>query len=143
MDTALPQKFPFTLDRNLANANCTGNQVCTSCDKVVLGKTIFSRIFTSNVNVSIFSFTTMDYIITLLRALNGSLPFDCYPVKCLRKFIIDCFCITSTATYTPVSTFFQINEGFLCRQTEIDTVFGSSRFKQIMIIIILLESVKS
>ena len=68
MDTALPQKFPFILDRNLAKANCTGNQVCTSCDKVVFGKTIFSRIFTSNVNVSIFSFTTMDYIITLLRA---------------------------------------------------------------------------
>ena len=25
MDTALPQKFPFILDRNLAKANCTGN----------------------------------------------------------------------------------------------------------------------
>ena len=36
MDTALPQKFPFILDRNLAKANCTGNHVCTSCDKVVL-----------------------------------------------------------------------------------------------------------
>ena len=37
MDTALPQKFPFILDRNLAKANCTGNHVCTSCDTVVLG----------------------------------------------------------------------------------------------------------
>ena len=37
MDTALPQKFPFILDRNLAKANCTGNHVCTSCDIVVLG----------------------------------------------------------------------------------------------------------
>ena len=37
MDTALTQKFPFILDRNLAKANCTGNHVCTSCDKVVLG----------------------------------------------------------------------------------------------------------
>ena len=36
MDTALPQKFPFILDRNLAKANCTENHVCTSCDKVVL-----------------------------------------------------------------------------------------------------------
>ena len=36
MDTALPQKFPFTLDRNLAKANCTGNRVCTSCDTGVL-----------------------------------------------------------------------------------------------------------
>ena len=37
MDTALPQNFPFILDRNLAKANCTGNRVCTSCDTVVLG----------------------------------------------------------------------------------------------------------
>ena len=37
MDTALPQKFSFILDRNLAKANCTGNRVCTSCDIVVLG----------------------------------------------------------------------------------------------------------
>ena len=37
MDTALPQKFPFILDRNLAKANCTENQVCTSCDTEVLG----------------------------------------------------------------------------------------------------------
>ena len=36
MDTALPQKFPFILDRNLAKDNCTGNRVCTSCDIVVL-----------------------------------------------------------------------------------------------------------
>ena len=36
MDTALTQKFPFILDRNLAKANCTGNRVCTSCDTVVL-----------------------------------------------------------------------------------------------------------
>ena len=36
MDTALPQKFTFILDRNLAKANCTRNNVCTFCDKVVL-----------------------------------------------------------------------------------------------------------
>ena len=36
MDTALPRKFPFILDTNLAKANCTENDVCTSCDKVVL-----------------------------------------------------------------------------------------------------------
>ena len=41
MDTALPQKFPFILDRNLAKANCTGNHVCTSCDKVVLDDYIY------------------------------------------------------------------------------------------------------
>ena len=35
--TALPQKIPFILDRNSLKANCTGNQVCTSCDIVVLG----------------------------------------------------------------------------------------------------------
>ena len=37
MDTALPQKLPFILDRNLAKANYTENHVCTSCDTVVLG----------------------------------------------------------------------------------------------------------
>ena len=37
MDTALPQKFSFILDKNLAKANCTENHVCTSCDTVVLG----------------------------------------------------------------------------------------------------------
>ena len=40
MDTALPQKIPFILDRNLAKANCTGNRVCTSCDTVVLGSNL-------------------------------------------------------------------------------------------------------
>ena len=34
MDIALPQKFPFILDRNLATANCTGTRVCMSCDTV-------------------------------------------------------------------------------------------------------------
>ena len=37
MNTAVPPKFSFILDRNLAEANCTENQVCTSCDTVVLG----------------------------------------------------------------------------------------------------------
>ena len=40
MNTALPQKFPFISDRNLAKANCTGNRVCTSCDIVVLGSNL-------------------------------------------------------------------------------------------------------
>ena len=40
MDTALPQKFPFILDRNLAKANCTENHVYTSCDTVVLEQNI-------------------------------------------------------------------------------------------------------
>ena len=41
MDTALPQKYPFILDRNLAKANGTGNRVCTSCDTVVLVPRLF------------------------------------------------------------------------------------------------------
>ena len=36
MDTALPQKIPFILDRNLAKDNSTEDRVCTSCDIVVL-----------------------------------------------------------------------------------------------------------
>ena len=39
MDTALPQKFPFILDRNLAKANSTENHDCTSCDTVVIDPT--------------------------------------------------------------------------------------------------------
>ena len=42
MDTALPQKFPFILDRNLAKTNCTENHICTSCDTVVLVTEVFS-----------------------------------------------------------------------------------------------------
>ena len=42
MDTKLPQKFPFILDRNLAKANCTENQVCTSCDTVVLEQNLYT-----------------------------------------------------------------------------------------------------
>ena len=41
MDTALPQKFPFILDRNLAKANCTENQDCMSCDIVGRGLNIY------------------------------------------------------------------------------------------------------
>ena len=41
MDTALPKKIPFNLDRNLVKANCTGNHVCTSCDRVVLDISIY------------------------------------------------------------------------------------------------------
>ena len=41
MDTALPQKFPFIQDWNLAKANCTENQVCTSSDTVFLVDSLF------------------------------------------------------------------------------------------------------
>ena len=37
MDTALTQKIPFILDRNLAKANCRENHVYTFCDTVALG----------------------------------------------------------------------------------------------------------
>ena len=47
MDTALPQKFSFILDRNLAKANCTEDHVCTSCDKVVLH--IYIYIYSINI----------------------------------------------------------------------------------------------
>ena len=42
MDTALPLKFPFILDMNLAKDNCTGNRVCASCDTVVLDCIIYT-----------------------------------------------------------------------------------------------------
>ena len=51
MDTALPQKFPFNLDRNLAKANCTEDRVCTSCDKVVLAENLLLSILTKTVQL--------------------------------------------------------------------------------------------
>ena len=49
MDTALPLKFPFILDKNLANTYCTENHVCMSCDTVVLGLyQIFTHVFSGN-----------------------------------------------------------------------------------------------
>ena len=54
MDTALPQKFPFILDRNLAKANCTGNRVCTSCDTVVLALSLISYMSCGNRSVSVW-----------------------------------------------------------------------------------------
>ena len=42
MHTALPQKFPFILDINLAKANNTENLVCTSYDIVVLAQGILN-----------------------------------------------------------------------------------------------------
>ena len=53
MDTALTQKFPFILDRNLAKANCTENRVCTSCDIVVLSSSSKNYIF-MNIYVCIY-----------------------------------------------------------------------------------------
>ena len=44
MDTVLPQKFTFNLDKNLAKANCTENHVCTSCDTVVIGPFYFHAV---------------------------------------------------------------------------------------------------
>ena len=60
MDTAVPQKFPYILDRNLAKANCTENQVCTSCDIVVVDYNIYDnrvlcyKIHMNFINVQLF-----------------------------------------------------------------------------------------
>ena len=48
MDPALPQKFPFILDRNLAKANCTGNHVCTFCDIAVIDTYVSLYIYKEN-----------------------------------------------------------------------------------------------
>ena len=47
MDTTLPQKFSFILDRNFEKAKCTEIRVCTSCDKVVLGANLIPSVDTS------------------------------------------------------------------------------------------------
>ena len=54
MDTALPQKFPFILDRNLAKANCTGNRSCTSCDIVVLELSIKYQSYPKTRKIELF-----------------------------------------------------------------------------------------
>ena len=59
MDTALVQKFPFILDRNLAKANCTENRVCTSCDIVVLD--IYINIIIKDVNYKIIFIRAWTY----------------------------------------------------------------------------------
>ena len=53
MDTALPQKFPFILDRNLAKANCTGIHLCTSCDTVVLEGSLYKHAIHENADMSL------------------------------------------------------------------------------------------
>ena len=78
MDTALPQKFPFILDRNLAKANCTGNRVYTSCDTVFL----------------ISGYTPMNkdyekYLIQVIKCYNCSTTAIMY-LKCRCKI---CFTI--------------------------------------------------
>ena len=60
MDTALPHKFLFILDRNLAKANCTENHVCTSCDKVVLDPAVIFSSHTMFINASTKEFTLVN-----------------------------------------------------------------------------------
>ena len=63
MDTALPQKIPFILDKNLATANCTGNRVCTSCDIVVLARGLLTvdPCIPSSPSIEMISFQTMSF----------------------------------------------------------------------------------
>ena len=60
MDTALPQKFPFILDRNLAKANCTGNQVCTSCDTPLENTLIQEYLFLIKLKATIMFYTKVN-----------------------------------------------------------------------------------
>ena len=56
MDTALPQKILFILDRNLAKANCTEDRVWTSCDTVVLASRLFPLVVPKVIPVQLSSF---------------------------------------------------------------------------------------
>ena len=73
MDTALPQKFPFILDRNLAKANCIENHVCTSCDKVVLDLIycyvciFFTRCFGQNIPFPAGNMRSIDWLKLIKR----------------------------------------------------------------------------
>ena len=61
MDTALPQKFPFILDRNLPKVNCRGNRDCTSCDIVVLGWVLMFKSFNPGPVYFLAVFDTITY----------------------------------------------------------------------------------
>ena len=69
MDTALPQKFPFILDRNLAKANCTENKVCTSCDIVVLDLNIMLSVYQKSEIIIILEFIELSFIQVFLTFL--------------------------------------------------------------------------
>ena len=88
MDTALPQKFPFILDRNLAKANCTGNRVCTSCDIVVLDqKLIIRKIKVEYKNLIHFEINEhlRDHLpIFLILAVRNR----CFPITMARSLLL-------------------------------------------------------
>ena len=71
MDTALTQKLPFILDRNLAKANCPEGRVCTSCDKVVFGIRLISN----------YSFD----VIKILAIFNHGISFENLPFQMNKR----------------------------------------------------------
>ena len=104
MDTALPQKFPFILDRNLAKANCRGNRVCTSCDIVVLDLSIITWV--KFVTVVKFKYRVLQLLVVFLTPLGGYHLF-CWlwaswkiysasqskqHVFCCKALILSCLC---------------------------------------------------
>ena len=79
MDTALPQKFLFILDRNLAKANCTEDRVCTSCDIVVLDWGLYFQ-YISLLSVTLFIYAL---IYLLYKEALSHLQLIEYFFKCL------------------------------------------------------------
>ena len=111
MDTALPQKFPFILDRNLAKANCTGNRVCTSCDTVVLDVYVYMY-------VCVFVYIYIYYAYVLwCKGYYGTILFFMvlyvvcilmHPSKNINKFRIHTYSkinVTPKGVYLPTITY--------------------------------------
>ena len=102
MDTALPQKFPFISDRNLAKATCTRNRICTSCDIVVLAVDIICRttrevfLFLSFKCNKIVSHTKFARIYHTFYLSHG-IPLECYtnlPSLMFKELIQKIFYLT-------------------------------------------------
>ena len=87
MDRALPQKFPFILDWNLAKINCTEDRVCTSCDTVVLAFALlpFQLLPPWAFSPLIFLQPTHRIVILLFYdkrvVRNVRLPLSCRPIS--------------------------------------------------------------
>ena len=100
MDTALRQKFPFSLDRNLAKANCTEDRVCTSCDTVVLGS--YEKKVTVQCSKKMFYVPNIQFLPTFLLFIL----FHLYNI-----YVYIYVCVNSIICIYSLFTFYSLHSG--------------------------------
>ena len=99
MDTALPHKFPFILDRNLVKANWKENRICTSCDTVALDFhpcTAIHCIIPSDGTPSDLCVKNMHFkeALAYLWCIHGGFAIYCWPMQSLSKFEVVYWIVT-------------------------------------------------